>query len=225
MSSIKYLGHSSFEINLEGRIIYTDPWFNPKPKEVQRLAPPLISAVDVKKADFILISHEHFDHCDPFDVAGIEKRTFATVLAPEETLVKLDIPENKKVSVSEGETFNLQGVDFTITQAKHPQSVHPVGFIVEYNGKSFYFAGDTYDFYDMNLIDVDVSMIPIGGTYTMDVLAAVNSLKRIKTSFVIPMHYNTFPAIKANVEEFAKRVKQDTKCIPVVLKIGGEFNF
>lgn len=225
MSSICYLGHASFEINLEGRIIYTDPWFNSKPKEVLRENPPVITARDIRKADFILISHEHFDHCDPFDVAGIESRTFASVLAPEETLVKLEIPENKKVSVNEGDSFNLQGVDFTITQAKHPQSVHPVGFIVEYNNKSFYFAGDTYDFYDMNLIDVDVSMIPIGGNYTMDVLAAVNALKKIKTSFVIPMHYNTFNTIKANVDDFVTRVKQATKCIPVVLRPGEKFDF
>ncbi len=227
MASVTWLGHASFEVNLGGSIIYFDPWFDQKPRQMQRLVSPGISNVDsIRKADAIMISHEHFDHCDPYDVTRISQKTFATVVAPDQTLALLtDVSPRQKMAVQTGDEFTLHGLDVSVTPARHPQSINPVGYIVEKNGKSVYFAGDTYDFFEMGQINVDVALIPIGGTYTMDIYGALSAIKRIKARFVVPMHFNTFEKITVDSHDFAKRSQGNGRSDVKVLQIGQTLDF
>lgn len=228
MASLTWFGHSSFELNLNGSIILFDPWFDQKPRQTDRLVAPAVKNVDaIKRADLIMVSHEHFDHCDPYDVTRIAQRTFATVVGPDETLANFpDISSRQKMSVEEGDSFSLHGLQVTVTPARHPQSVHSVGFIVEKDGKSVYFAGDTYDFFEMGQIEVDVAMLPIGGTFTMDMYGALSAAKKIKAKFVVPMHFNTFERIHADPHEFAKRLhSNNTRTVAKVLEIGQTLDF
>ncbi|MFH1257397.1 MAG: MBL fold metallo-hydrolase, partial [Candidatus Micrarchaeota archaeon] len=96
MVTLTYLGHSAFEANFGRKSILFDPWLNPHPKE-ERLVQPAYSAEQVKNADLIMISHEHFDHFDPVDVKRIYERTFAHIVAPENVFEHISIPENRKV--------------------------------------------------------------------------------------------------------------------------------
>lgn len=226
MARLTWLGHASFGIELGGSIIFTDPWFNVKPREMDRLVQPAVKNVDnIRKADVILISHEHFDHCDAYDVTRIAQRTFATVVGPDESLSKFhDINPRGKMAVEEGDSFVLHGLNISVIPARHPQSVHAVGYVIEKVGKSVYFAGDTYEFPDMNSISADVALLPIGGTYTMDSLAAVNAAKRLQVSYVIPMHFNTFDKIRTSPGDFAKRLA-GSKAVPKVLEVGQSFEF
>ena len=226
MASLTWLGHASFEVNLDGTIIYFDPWFDKNPRKMQRLVPSYVANVDdIRKADAILISHEHFDHCDPYDVTRMVERTSSIVVGPGETLVNFtDVSPRRKMPVQVGDEFVLHGLSISVIPARHPQSVNPVGYIVEKSGKSVYFAGDTYEFPEMNRIDVDVALIPIGGTYTMDTIGAANAMKRIKADYVVPMHFNTFEQIKTNPDDFAKRVKE-TRTVPKILQVGQSLKF
>ncbi|MBI5229007.1 MBL fold metallo-hydrolase [Candidatus Micrarchaeota archaeon] len=216
MVDLRYFGHSCFEISVGGRMILTDPWFGSEGRLIQ----PAVQLSSIKKADLILISHEHHDHCDPKAVEDLVERTLAQVVGPEDALGLLNINPRNKVSVLEGDSFSLMGIDLIVTKANHPQSSYPVGYIIQCEGKSVYFAGDTYDFYDMVNINVDLAIIPIGGTYTMDTFSAIKALKTMKTRFVIPMHYGTFERIHADVEDFVRRVKKDTKVQPIQLALG-----
>ncbi|MEM0475658.1 MAG: MBL fold metallo-hydrolase [Candidatus Norongarragalinales archaeon] len=226
MATVRFLGHSAFEINLEGRLIYTDPWFSNRLADgTQRIVPSAATTDSVRKADLILVSHLHSDHCDPLEINALVSRTAAQVVAPEDVMSELSIPARCRVPVRVGDNFSLMGVDIEVTQARHPQANYAVGFVCSRGGKSFYFAGDTYDFYEMLNINVDCAMLPIGGTYTMDVLAAIKALKTLRARFVIPMHYNSFPRIRVDVHDFEKRVKAFTKSTPVVLAPGDKFDF
>ncbi len=226
MARVTWLGHSGFEVDLGGKVIFFDPWFDQKPRQMNRLVPSAIRNVDeIKKADLIMISHEHFDHCDPYDVTRMVQRTFAPVVAPVETLANFtDISPRHKVSAQVGDSFVLHGIGVAVTPARHPQSVNPVGFVVEVGGKSVYFAGDTYEFPEMNQIDVDLALIPIGGSYTMDTYGALSAMKRIKADYVIPMHFDTFERIKIDPSDFAKRL-QGSKTQAKVLEVGQTFDF
>ena len=87
---------------------------------------------------------------------------------------------------------------------------NPVGFVLKNteHGRTIYHAGDTALFSDMKLIgneDIDVALLPIGGRYTMGIEDAVKAVELLNPHVVIPMHYNTFPAIRANAEEFKKK--------------------
>ncbi|OIO28614.1 metal-dependent hydrolase [Candidatus Micrarchaeota archaeon CG_4_10_14_0_2_um_filter_60_11] len=224
MVEVAYLGHSTFLIRWGGKAVLTDPWLSPKPREVQRLIPPVATQDKIRACDMILVSHEHFDHCDPYDVTMLSGRTFAHVVAPEDALAHLpDVNPRLKASVEEGDSFTLNGINIDVVPAKHPQSTNPVGYILDAGGKRIYFAGDTYDYYEMVNYDVDLAILPIGGTFTMDPLSAVKALKLMRAGFVIPMHYNTFPRIQADEIDFAARVKANTRTKPVVLSPGERF--
>lgn len=218
--NVTYLGHSGFLVEMGGRIAVIDPWLDPKPRQLERLVPPALTPNQITKCDLILITHEHFDHCDPYSVGVIQSRTLAQVVAPEETLALLDVPARSRVPVQEGDSFTLMGTQITVTPAKHPQSTYPVGYAIQAGGESLYHAGDTYDLYGIPNLDVKAVLLPIGGTFTMDVIGAVASLKRMRAKHAIPMHYNTFDRIKANAEDFSRRVSASTKTNPVVLKVG-----
>lgn len=214
---IMYLGHSGFHVRMGGRSMLFDPWLSNEGKE--KLYRPPVSANAFGNVDLVLLSHEHFDHCDPTTVETVLARSMAHVVAPPETLEKLDVPQRLKMGVSEGERFELNGIEVTVVPAKHPQSVRPVGYKVSVGNESFFHAGDTYDFFELTRVDADVAAIPIGGTYTMDILSAITALKRMRVKHVIPMHYDTFKELKVDVREFEQRALK-TKAIPHVLRPG-----
>ncbi|MFA5247202.1 MAG: MBL fold metallo-hydrolase [Candidatus Micrarchaeia archaeon] len=224
MASITYLGHSCFEIDLGGKIILTDPWFDQKPRQVERLVPPAVSAERIKHADAIFISSDAFDHFDQHDVSILVEGTFARVIAPDSALARLDLQDKYKVAAVECDSFEYYGMQIDVIPVRNnvPGSV---GYKIKAGGKSVYFSGDTYDFYGLANVEADVAIIPIGGTQTMDILSAVSAAKKMRVKYVIPCHYNTFSRIKADPEDFARRVSHETKAKPVVLEVGQTANF
>jgi L-ascorbate metabolism protein UlaG (beta-lactamase superfamily) len=217
MGHIWYLGHSGFEIEIGGSVIYIDPvleW-----KEMRCDVKPPLKPEEVDRADLVMITHEHKDHFERSTVERIVAKTNATVIAPRTVLKELEIPSSNKMAVSVGEEFVVKGVEVKVVKAVHPQSEYPVGYIIKKGGKSIYHAGDTYEFGGMFDINVDYALIPIGGTYTMDVFSAHKAVKELKCRYVIPMHYNTFDKIKQSVSDFVRGVDSD-RVKPIVMKVG-----
>lgn len=215
---ILYLGHAGFYVRLGGKSVVFDPWLSSESK-AERAVQPVIKPEALTRVDLALITHEHYDHFDQATLEPLISRTLAHVVAPAETLENLDVPHRLKMPVSEGERFVLNGVEVTVHPAKHPQSVHPVSFKVQVGDESFYHAGDTYDFYELSSVNANVGALPIGGTYTMDVLSAITALKRMRLQHVIPMHYDTFAQIRADARDFEQRAAK-TRSIPHVMQPG-----
>ncbi|MFH1200434.1 MAG: MBL fold metallo-hydrolase, partial [Candidatus Micrarchaeota archaeon] len=211
--------------DLEGKHIIVDPWLDPRPLNGERLVKPSTTAEGIKAADLIAVTHEHYDHCDKYDVKRIQEKTFAPVIAPEPALAVLEVPERQRMAAYVGDEFSHNGIEVKVVAAKHFKSQYPVGYIFSVGGKSVYHAGDTFEFFEMNQIQADVALIPVGGRYTMDVLSALNALKRIRCTAAIPMHYGTFKEIQADINEFSTKAKKDGKAKPVVLGIGQEYYF
>ncbi|AEA47907.1 MBL fold metallo-hydrolase [Archaeoglobus veneficus] len=182
---VTYLKHAGFRI--KGSVtVYIDPFEVPKGME---------------KADLILVTHDHFDHKDVKSIMNI---------ADEETVVvypKGCIVEGyKSCEVSAGEKLEVKGVKietvpaYNINKPYHKEG--GVGYIVEVDKVRIYHAGDTDRIPEMKNIRVDIALLPIGGTYTMDVKEAVEAAGDIQASYYIPMHYGAIPGTEANPEEF-----------------------
>jgi len=119
-----------------------------------------------------------------------------------------------------------KGVKIHMVQALHSaEKGDPAGVVIEMDGKTIYHAGDTGLTYDMKLIgeffNPDLSFIPIGDRYTMGVPSAAKAVEFIQTKKVIPVHYNTFPIVRADPEEFKKRVGDKAEVI--ILKPGESY--
>ena len=88
------------------------------------------------------------------------------------------------------------------------------GVVFEVGGVTFYHAGDTCVFSDMALIAElhrpQVAFLPIGGHFTMDLQEAIKAVELIRPDVVVPIHYDTFPPIRTDAEEFRRQVEAHT---------------
>ncbi len=223
-TELTWLGHGSWAIHSGDIKILLDPFLDQSPT-----APVKSDRVD---AQFILVSHGHFDHVA--DVAAIAKRTGATVVA------NFEITEwfAKQHAIVKTQPMNLGGgIDLacgrvTMTLAHHSSQLpdgsyggNPGGFLVEFPEGNVYFACDTALFSDMRLIaraGIELAVLPIGDRYTMGPEASIEAVKLIEPKRVVPSHYNTWPPIEQDGQAWAARVRRETSAQPVVLQPGGK---
>ncbi|MDT8274075.1 MAG: MBL fold metallo-hydrolase [Desulfomonilia bacterium] len=169
---ITWLGHASVLISSQEKSIYIDPW------KVEPTSP---------KADIILVTHDHFDHYSEEDIRLLS--TDATrVVCPVEVPLATD-------RIAPGMTRSITGVSihaipaYNLDKEFHPRENNWVGYVVEISGKTIYHTGDTDRIPEMKAMEVDVLLLPVGGTYTMDARQASEVLQDLKASHVIPIHF------------------------------------
>lgn len=224
---IKWLGHAGFQITSgKGKIIIIDPWLTDNPLATCR-------AEDINKADFVLVTHDHFDHIA--DVAQIVKATGATLVGMPEIVAKLkeeaDIPDSQIVfgmGMNIGGTTTFDGISVTMTQAFHSsQTASPAGYIIKLeDGFTMYHAGDTGIFSSMKILgelfQINLAMLPIGGVFTMDPTQATLAAKLLGVNTVIPMHYKTFPILEQDTSSFLEIMKKEAPEVNVVVLDPGQ---
>ncbi len=205
-TEITWHGHAGFSIK-ESLDILIDPFFSGNPLATE-------AAEDIRP-DIILLTHGHFDHSG--DAAKISKKNDAPVLCSFELSEILKKEDVKTIDINPGGTVDFRGAKIAAVPAIHSSSYNglyageAMGFIVNNGDIKIYHAGDTTYFKDMELIGKlykpDVAMLPVGGHYTMDIDGAVEAIKLLGVKKAIPMHYNTFPSIKADASEFKRKAE------------------
>jgi L-ascorbate metabolism protein UlaG (beta-lactamase superfamily) len=175
VEDIHWLGHDSFRID-DKATIYVDPW------NLSAGAP---------KADLILITHDHYDHCSPDDVAEISKEgTVIVTISAAARQLKGDVR-----IVKAGDSLTVGGTSIEVVPAYnvnkhfHPQSAGHVGFIFTVGDKRIYHAGDTDLIPEMEIIQADIALLPVSGKYVMTADEAVQAAQKIRPQVAIPMHY------------------------------------
>ncbi len=221
--TLTWLGHGSWSIAVDGHSVLLDPFLDDSPT-----AP--VKAADVA-ADFILVSHGHFDHVA--DVAAIAKRTGAMVVAIFEIAewFRTQHQVEKTLGMNLGGGVDLPFGRVQMTLAHHSSQLpdgsyggHPAGFLLELPAGKVYFACDTALFSDMKLIGakgIDLAVLPIGDHFTMGPAESIEAVKLIGPQRVAPAHYNTWPPIEQDARAWATRVREETAAEPVVLEPGG----
>ena len=194
-----YYGHSCFAVETRGTTLLFDPFITPN-----ELAKH-ISLEDVR-ADYILISHGHFDHIA--DAVELAKRTGAPVISNYEIITWL-----AKQGIEKGHPMNHGGgFDFPFGRVKYVNAIHssqlpdganggnPGGFVVDAPEGAFYFAGDTALTLDMKLIGEEFGLrfavLPIGDNFTMGAKDAVKAAGFVGCKKIVGVHYDTFPPIR-----------------------------
>lgn len=197
---IHWLGHDSFYVD-GSKVVYFDPW----------------DVAGRPKADIVLVSHEHYDHCSPEDVARVSKPGTVIVTEPASA---------KKLSgdiriMKPGQTLEVGGVKITAVpsyntdKAFHPKSNNWLGFVLELDGVTIYHTGDSDFIPEMNGLDVDIALIPVSGTYVMDADQGVAAARAIRPKIAVPMHYGKIVGSEADARKFAEALKGE---IEVVVK-------
>jgi L-ascorbate metabolism protein UlaG (beta-lactamase superfamily) len=186
IKKIHWLGHDGFRIDGD-KIIYIDPY--------QIKGGP--------KADMILITHEHFDHCSPDDVLKIQQSK--TVIVTEKDSAKKlkgDVRVIKPGDALSIDQVKIEAVpSYNVDKQFHPKKNGWLGFILEIDGVRVYHAGDADFIPEMKNLKVDIALLPVSGTYVMTADQAIKAALAIKPKLAIPMHYG---AIVGSVEDAVK---------------------
>ena len=215
MVDIKYIGHSAFQITNEENAVLIDPLVKQNKK------------YDWKKEPVrdILLTHAHSDHIG--QAIEIAKDLDIEITAVPELAAYCREQGAKAKSVSLGCWLNFSWGRAIFLPAFHSSSLPdgryggcPASIFLEVAGARIYHAGDTCLSSEMKtvkeLYSPQIAMLPIGGTYTMDVEHAAMATKWLGVKTVIPMHYGTFPEIEADVERFIKLVNMDNTSVGIL---------
>lgn len=186
---------------------------------------PLGVPGDAPKARAILITHSHRDH---FSMDDIKK-----VMTPETLfVVPLDVGDTlqgevgRMLIVSPGDAFEVVGLSVDAVAAynlvpgrtNHPKDKNWVGYVIAIEGVRYYHAGDTDLIPEMEPIDCDVAMLPIGGTFTMDAGEAAAAARMLQPKVIVPMHFGYFAGSAGDAKRLADAVSdiQVVQLEPVV---------
>ncbi len=209
---VSYHGHSIVKIKTTDKVILIDPYITGN--ELTDL-----KAAD-EKPDVILLTHGHNDHVG--DTIEIAKASGALVVAPNELAVWLGWQGLETHGMNIGGACELDFGTVKFTKAFHSSSYTtddqqliymgmPAGILFMAEGKTIYHAGDTSLFGDMELIGkrhaIDIAFLPIGDNFTMGPEDAAYAVELLSPKLSVPVHYNTFPPIVQDPEDFKKLVK------------------
>lgn len=204
-AKITWLGHDGFRIDSGSETLVIDPF---------KLSHTAL-------ADFVLISHEHFDHCNSDDLKKVLKPNTIVVAIPscKEELDKVSPKEIKivrpgdRVTVGSFEVMAVPAYNTNKYSAPgkhfHPKADGKVGYIIKtQSGASIYHTGDSDVIPEMENLAPDIVLVPVSGTYVMTAEEAVEAVNKIKPKIAIPMHYGAI----VGSEQDAVRFKKNAKC-------------
>jgi L-ascorbate metabolism protein UlaG (beta-lactamase superfamily) len=194
---IERIGHAAFRIAGD-KIVYIDP-FN-------------ISSS--QRADIILITHSHYDHCSIADIRRIVREDTLVICPPDcsSKLSKIDTKCTLKImapmqKLAVGQITIESVPAYNINKPYHPKGHEWLGFIVTMAGTRIYHAGDTDFIPEMKKIQADITLLPVGGTYTMDAAEAASAANMIRPQIAIPMHYGDIVGTHKDAESFRQLCK------------------
>ncbi|MDG6906627.1 MAG: MBL fold metallo-hydrolase [Nitrososphaerota archaeon] len=201
---ITWLGHDGFLIQDGSESLVIDPF----------------KLTRDERADFVLLSHEHFDHCNVEDLKKVLKQG-STVVAIESCRAELAKVSPKEIKmVKPGDEVRVGGFEVRAIPAYntnkyrepgkpfHPKEEGKVGYIIKTkSGVTIYHTGDTDLIPEMNNLAPDIALIPVSGTYVMTVDEALQAVTRIKPKVAIPMHYGAIVGSSADAEKFKNKAQ------------------
>ena len=206
---LRYFSHSAFQITTEtGQRILIDPFLDGNPTSP-------VGAAEVE-ADFILLTHGHGDHLG--DTLSIAKRCKSLCICENELANYLSSKGLVAHNMHIGGAHEFDFGRVKLTQALHGSTTadnechgSATGLLLYIQDKIIYHMGDTGLFSDLKLIGqmnkIDVLLAPIGDNFTMGIDDAVKACEFVKPGMVIPIHYNTFPVIEVDPENFKQKVE------------------
>ena len=200
---IHWLGHAGFKIKDKStkKIICIDPFQLSEEEE---------------KADFIFITHSHYDHCSLEDIKKIIKPE-TEIIVTTDVLSKLAkiTPHPRSIIVESSKEYKLKEIQFqtipsyNINKKFHPKGNEWVGYNIYFSeGIKVYHAGDTDLISEMRNVQTDIALLPVDGTYTMNAEEAVRAATMIKPNLAIPMHWGSIIGTKEDAEKFLEGCKQ-----------------
>ncbi len=199
---IQWLGHSTVKVWTEDCVVYVDPERVPE---------------SLHDATIVCVSHTHGDHYSPSDIARVSNAQ-TQFIAPPDVIQQYGRGE----AIAPGQTIEFDNVNiiavpsYNTNKSNHPKSRNWVGYIIELGSKRIYVAGDTDLIEEMkSLGDIDVAVLPAGGTYTMNATEAAEATRYIQPELAIPYHWGQNVGTLSDAQTFAELAACAVKILTV----------
>ena len=199
ISNIEVFTQSSIRIRCGAGTVYADPFH-------MKISP--------HDADIVLITHDHYDHFSPEDLAKVINP--ATILVVPEKLADKAAAFSAQVKAIEtvlpGQQYQIAGLSLeTVPSYNRIKPFHPkkngwVGYLLDLDGQRVFIAGDTDKTKENSTVQCDIALVPVGGKFTMDAKEAADLINTIRPTVAIPTHYGTIVGKKSDGERFASLV-------------------
>lgn len=192
-----WLGHDGFHLEHKGKNLYIDPYeINPKAKPA---------------ADYLLITHPHYDHLSIPDIEPLVT-TQTTIICSHDAEEKLSKFRSKAIkALKPGEEYRDEYVHITAVPAYNPDKpFHPktngwLGYTIKLGSVTTYHSGDTDIIPEMKDIECNVALLPVSGTYVMNAEEAADAANTIEPDIAIPMHWGAIIGAHQDAETFKKK--------------------
>lgn len=206
LENISLIAQSAIRIeNKDKKIIYFDPY-----KLKNNLK---------NDADYIFVTHPHFDHFSPEDLLKIKKED-TKIIAPkelEQEIKKLDFNNENILLVYPNKKYIIDGIEFrtipayNINKEFHKKEYNWVGYLIKIDDKEIYIAGDTDNIEEARNLKCDIAFVPVGGTYTMTSKEAADLIKEMTPKIAVPIHYKTVVGTEEDAYQFKKLLENFVK--------------
>lgn len=205
--NLSWLGHAGFLIK-NSKVIYIDPY---NIKE------------DSEKADLILLTHSHYDHCSVADINKILKEGTKLIITADcqSKINRFDIPIKVQI-IEPNNELSYESVKistipaYNIDKPFHMENEFWVGYLIKIDNLIIYHAGDTDKIPEMQKLTGHkqpgtefIALLPVGGRFTMSAEEAAEAAKLIKPSLAIPMHYGSIVGNEDDAKEFCELCKEN----------------
>lgn len=222
---ITFITHSTCLLEINKKKILLDPFISENPKCDNFLLKKYLS----QKIDYILLTHAHYDHFCDVELFYKENSSILIISNYEISVYLKNRGIKKTYGINYGSFINFPFGKLRYTWAAHSSSFpdgsyggNPGGFLIHTKEGNIYISGDTSVTNEMRIIPyfgkIKLSILPIGGKFTMDVNDALIASDFLKSNVVLGVHYNTFDEICIDKEESKKIFSQKGKKLILLRK-------
>lgn len=236
--NITFVGHATVLVQIGGKHFLTDPVFSDRIRVLSRQSRAGLQVSELPELDGVLVSHAHYDHFDVPSLRKIGSRT-PLVLPYRTKRFARTLGERELIELKHGEQWSTDGATIRAVPAFHfggrwlIDSVvrPPNGYVIEHQGKTVYFAGDTARFNDFEEIGrrhaIDVALLPIGAYRPgwimrwshLNPATAVRAFEKLGAGFMIPIHWGAFNLSMEPLDEPVQWLKRLVAETPLSEKV------
>ncbi len=200
-SIVKWYGQFSLEFNVNGKKLFIDPYNLPESYN--------------EKANWVLISHDHFDHLSFDDLAKVATKDTPIYAAKKLAHQVREKGYTNVTDIEPGQKFELDGITvetvpmYNIKKDFHPKDAKWTAFVLTIDGKRIYISCDTERIPEMKQINADITFMTLGQTYTMNsVEEAVEAVLDTGAKLAIPVHFGMYEGTAEDAEKFCSLLKE-----------------
>lgn len=214
------LGSPSFLYQSPKTTIYIDPYFGPTPPEAEELYPNIyrttavpIYAPEIRKADVVISTHDHTDHCHEPTLVPIQSGTSAVFVAPQTStarMLKAGIQRERIRTVKPGDAVQIKDVEIKVFDSHDPDAPGAVTYLLVSQGVTIFVSGDTRDGETLDHIgnnyQIDLALLTFGGFYnTHDQM--LSAARRLKPKVLLPFHWEVWRGATGNPMLLGKAIQ------------------